>query len=108
MVVFSLFFGKLAKMPSHGLPYPVFYYSALLPWTYFATSLQNATNVMVEQQRADHQSLFSAPGSAHSAVLSGLVDFGDRFRSDRLMAYYRIRSRTYACFCCRSSCCSPC
>src|SRR6266568_8757126 len=51
MVVFSLFFGSLAKMPSHGLPYPVFYYSALLPWTYFAGALQNATNVVVEQQQ---------------------------------------------------------
>ena len=37
MLVFSLFFGKLAKMPTNGLPYPVFYYCALLPWTYFAT-----------------------------------------------------------------------
>src|SRR6184192_3988121 len=42
MLVFSLFFGQLAKIPSHGLPYPVFYYSALLPWMYFSTSLQNS------------------------------------------------------------------
>src|SRR5205085_12204937 len=48
MVVFSLFFGVLARMPSHGLPYPVFYYSALLPWQFFAASLQNATNTVVE------------------------------------------------------------
>ena len=51
MLVFSLFFGKLAKIPSHGLPYPIFYYSALLPWMYFSGALQNATNVVVEQQR---------------------------------------------------------
>src|SRR5579863_7400891 len=51
MVVFSIFFGTLAKIPSHGLPYPVFYYTALLPWTYFASSLQSATNVIVDQQR---------------------------------------------------------
>ncbi len=51
MVVFSLFFGRLAHMPSNGLPYPIFYYSALLPWIYFAGALQNATNTMVEHQR---------------------------------------------------------
>src|SRR5271170_6763231 len=39
MLVFTLFFGRLAKMPSGGLPYPVFYYTALLPWLYFAASL---------------------------------------------------------------------
>src|SRR3954470_22570372 len=41
MVVFSLFFGRLAKIPSHGLPHPIFYYTALLPWTYFAGALQS-------------------------------------------------------------------
>src|SRR5579862_5492349 len=51
MLVFSLFFGRLAKIPSGGLPYPIFYYSALLPWMYFAAAMQNATNVVVEQQR---------------------------------------------------------
>src|SRR5579863_3448908 len=51
MLVFSLFFGKLAKIPANGLPYPVFYYCALLPWIYFAGALQSATNVVVEQQR---------------------------------------------------------
>src|SRR5262250_1592955 len=40
MLMFSLFFGKLAHIPSDGLPYPIFYYSALLPWSYFAFSLQ--------------------------------------------------------------------
>src|SRR3984893_4920384 len=43
MVIFSLFFGKLARMPSEGLPYPIFYYTALLPWIYFSGALQNAT-----------------------------------------------------------------
>ena len=47
MLVFSLFFGKLAHIPSGGLPYPVFYYSALLPWMYFTSSLQNATGKIV-------------------------------------------------------------
>jgi len=48
MLVFSLFFGRLAKLPTNGLPYPIFYYCALLPWSYFATALQNATNVVVD------------------------------------------------------------
>jgi len=51
MIVFSLFFGKLAKIPSQGLPYPIFYYSALLPWMYFATAMQGATNIVVDNQR---------------------------------------------------------
>jgi lipopolysaccharide transport system permease protein len=50
MGVFTIFFGRLAKLPSDGLPYPIFYFSALVPWTYFATALQNTTNVVVENQ----------------------------------------------------------
>src|SRR5205823_4484464 len=41
MLVFSLFFGRLARIPSDGLPYPIFYYCALLPWMYFSAALQN-------------------------------------------------------------------
>src|SRR5215471_2560608 len=51
MMIFTLFFGRLAKMPSEGLPYPLFYYTALLPWMYFASALTNATNTIVEHQR---------------------------------------------------------
>src|SRR5437870_13015182 len=51
MLVFTLFFGRLAKLPSDGLPYPVFYFAALVPWTYFSYSLSSATNVVVENQR---------------------------------------------------------
>jgi len=39
MVVFSIFFGRLAKLPSDGIPYPIFVYAGLLPWTYFANSI---------------------------------------------------------------------
>src|SRR5436189_6292548 len=49
MLVFSLFFGQLAKMPSHGLPYPVFYYSALQSWMYFSTSTPHGRKWNVEQ-----------------------------------------------------------
>jgi lipopolysaccharide transport system permease protein len=79
MVVFSLFFGKLAKMPSHGLPYPVFYYSALLPWMYFAGALQNATNTIIEHQRVITKVYFPRIILPLAAVLSGSVDFAIAF-----------------------------
>ncbi len=79
MVVFSLFFGALARIPSHGLPYPVFYYSALLPWMYFAGALQNATNTVVEQQRVITKVYFPRLVLPLAAVLSGLVDFAIGF-----------------------------
>jgi lipopolysaccharide transport system permease protein len=79
MVVFSLFFGKLAKMPSNGLPYPIFYYSALLPWMYFANALSNATNTMVENQRVITKVYFPRLILPLAAVVSGLVDFAVAF-----------------------------
>jgi len=79
MVVFSLFFGILAKLPSGGLPHPLFYYSALLPWTYFANALQTATNSIVEHQRVVTKVYFPRMLLPLAAVLSGLVDFGIAF-----------------------------
>jgi len=91
MVVFSLFFGKLAKMPSYGLPYPIFYYSALLPWTYFAGALQNATSVVVDEQHIITKVYFPRLVLPLSAVVSGLLDFAIAFVVLLgLMAYYRI------------------
>ncbi len=75
MVIFSLFFGRLARMPSNGLPYPVFYYSALLAWTYFAGALQNATATVVEQQRVITKVYFPRLVLPLAAVISGLLDF---------------------------------
>jgi lipopolysaccharide transport system permease protein len=51
MLIFSLFSGRLAKIPSQGLPYPVFNYCASLPWMYFAAAMHAAPNVVVDQQR---------------------------------------------------------
>ena len=91
MLVFSLFFGKLAKIPSQGLPYPIFYYSALLPWMYFATAMQSATNVVVEQQRVITKIYFPRLVLPIAAVLAGLLDFAISFAVFLvLMAYYRI------------------
>jgi lipopolysaccharide transport system permease protein len=75
MLVFSLFFGRLAKMPSEGLPYPLFYFCALVPWMYFANALTNATNTVVEQERVITKVYFPRVLLPFSAVLSGLVDF---------------------------------
>ncbi|HEV2299753.1 MAG TPA: ABC transporter permease [Candidatus Acidoferrales bacterium] len=92
MVVFTLFFGKLAHIPSGGIPYPVFYYSALLPWLYFAASLQAATNTIVENQRVITKVYFPRLALPISSVLSGLVDFGVGFLLFLvMMVYYGIR-----------------
>lgn len=79
MVVFSLFFGKLARIPSEGIPYPIFAYSALVPWMYFANALSSATNTMVEHQRVITKVYFPRLVLPISAALSGLVDFGIAF-----------------------------
>jgi lipopolysaccharide transport system permease protein len=79
MGVFTLFFGRLAKLPSDGLPYPVFYFAALAPWTYFSTALTSATNVVVENQRVITKVYFPRLILPLSSVMSGLVDFGIAF-----------------------------
>lgn len=74
MLVFSLFFGHLAKIPSGSLPYPVFYFSALLPWTYFAGAVQNVTNSVVEQQNVVTKVYFPRLVLPIAAVIPGLLD----------------------------------
>jgi lipopolysaccharide transport system permease protein len=92
MLMFSLFFGKLAHIPSEGLPYPVFYYSALLPWTYFATALQTSTMAIVGNQHVITKVYFPRLTLPLSAVLSGLVDFAISFAMlVALLLYYGIR-----------------
>jgi lipopolysaccharide transport system permease protein len=92
MLVFSLFFGRLAHLPSDGIPYPIFFYSALLPWMYFAAALQNSTITIVENQRMITKVYFPKLLLPFSAVLSSLVDFGISFLMFiALMIYYGIR-----------------
>jgi len=79
MLVFTLFFGRLARLPSEGLPYPVFYFAALVPWMYFAYSLQTTTSVVVENQRLITKVYFPRLILPISATLSGLVDFAIGF-----------------------------
>jgi lipopolysaccharide transport system permease protein len=79
MLVFTLFFGRLAKLPSDGLPYPVFYFAALVPWTYFAYALQMTTNVVVDNQHLITKVYFPRLILPISTALSGLVDFAIGF-----------------------------
>ncbi len=75
MILFTLFFGKLAKLPSDGLPYPIFYFSGLLPWMYFAGALQGATHSIVQHQNIITKVYFPRLILPLSGVLSGLIDF---------------------------------
>lgn len=91
MVVFSLFFGRLAHIPSNGLPHSVFYYSGLLAWIYFAGALQNSTNTMVDNQRVITKVYFPRLLLPMAAVTSGLVDLAIGFVVFLgMLAYYRI------------------
>jgi lipopolysaccharide transport system permease protein len=75
MVVFSLFFGKLAKVPSDGLPYPIFAYAALVPWTFFANGLSQSSNSLVGNANLIKKVYFPRLVVPFSSVISGLVDF---------------------------------
>ncbi len=75
MVVFSLIFGRLAKIPSDGIPYPIFSFAALVPWTLFATGLAQSSNSLVGQQNLIKKVYFPRLIIPISAILSGLVDF---------------------------------
>jgi lipopolysaccharide transport system permease protein len=79
MIVFAIFFGLLAKMPSDGLPYPVFVLCALLPWQLFAYALTQSSNSVVAEQRLVSKVYFPRLIIPLASVLSGLVDFGIAF-----------------------------
>ena len=91
MIVFSVFFGRLAKMPSDGIPYPVFAYAALLPWQLFAYALGESGNSLISNQGLITKVYFPRLVIPISAVLAGLVDFGIAFAVLLvLMLYYGI------------------
>ena len=79
MVVFSLFFGRLAKVPSDGIPYPIFAFAALVPWTFFANGLTESSNSLVGSSNLIKKVYFPRLTVPISSVLSGLVDFGLAF-----------------------------
>ena len=79
MLIFSLFFGRLAKVPSDGIPYPLFSYAALVPWTFFANSLNQSANSLVGSANLITKVYFPRVLIPTAPVLAGLVDFGLSF-----------------------------
>lgn len=89
MAVFALFFGRLARIPSDGIPYPVFAFCALLPWQLFAHALSSSANSLVTNERLVTKVYFPRLVLPIASVMSGLVDFGIAFLALLvLMAYY--------------------
>jgi len=75
MVVFSLFFGRLAKMPSDGIPYPIFSYTALVPWTFFANGLNQSSNSLISSARLITKIYFPRLAIPIATIFAGVVDF---------------------------------
>jgi lipopolysaccharide transport system permease protein len=91
MLVFTLLFGTLGRMPSDGIPYPLFYFGALLPWTYFAATLSTSGNSLVVNANLLTKVYFPRVILPTSAAVSGLVDFAiGSVLLLAIMGYYRI------------------
>ena len=75
MLIFSLFFGRLAKMPSDGIPYPIFSFAALVPWTFFSLGLAQASNSLVGSGHLIKKVYFPRLIIPIATVLSAVVDF---------------------------------
>ncbi|MFQ5604265.1 MAG: ABC transporter permease [bacterium] len=88
MVVFSLFFGKFAKIPSDGVPYPIFAFAALVPWTFFANGLNMASNSLVASANMIKKVYFPRLIIPVSSVMAGVVDFVLAFLVLLLMMLY--------------------
>jgi lipopolysaccharide transport system permease protein len=91
MLVFTIFFGRLAKVPSDGIPYPLFSYSALLAWQLFAYSITESSNSVVGNERLITKVYFPRLVIPMASILAGLVDFGIAFiLVIGMMFYYRV------------------
>lgn len=75
MVVFSLFFGRLASVPSDGIPYPLFSYAALVPWTFFANALMESSNSLVTNSNLIKKIYFPRLLVPMASVIAGIIDF---------------------------------
>jgi lipopolysaccharide transport system permease protein len=75
MLVFAIFFGRMAGVPSGDLPYPLFAYAGLLPWTFFATAITNAGNSIVGSERLVTKIYFPRLAMPFAAVGAAVVDF---------------------------------
>ena len=91
MVVFTIFFGNLAKMPSDGIPYPIFAYCGLVPWQLFAYALTQSSNRIVEDAQVITKVYFPRLIVPLASVIAGLVDFSIAFGAlVTMMLYYDI------------------
>ena len=79
MVVFSVFFGRLAGIPSDGVPYPIFSFAGLVPWTFFANSLNQSSNSLVSSANLIQKVYFPRLAVPIATVFSGIVDFALAF-----------------------------
>ncbi|MBI3402952.1 MAG: ABC transporter permease [Acidobacteria bacterium] len=95
MLVFSLFFGKLAKVPSEGVPYPVFTLAALVPWTFFSNGLTQSSNSLVGNANLITKVYFPRLIVPVATILSGVIDFVLAFVVLlAMMAYYHLTPAT--------------
>ncbi|HSE30144.1 MAG TPA: ABC transporter permease [Pyrinomonadaceae bacterium] len=91
MLIFSLFFGRLVKVPSDGIPYPLFAFAALVPWTFFANGLNQSSNSLVSSANLLKKVYFPRLTIPLATVLAGVVDFVLAFAVLLLlMAFYRV------------------
>jgi lipopolysaccharide transport system permease protein len=91
MLIFTLLFGKLGSMPSDGIPYPLFYFAALLPWTYFSATLSTSGNSLVANANLLTKVYFPRVILPTSAAVSGLVDLAvGSVLLFAIMGYYRL------------------
>lgn len=79
MIVFSIFFGRLAKVPSDGIPYPIFSYVALVPWTFFANGMNQGSSSLVSSSNLIKKVYFPRLAIPIATVLSGIIDFALAF-----------------------------
>ncbi len=75
MVLFTFVFGKVARLPSEGVPYPIFTYTAMLPWIYFSSAAQNSMGSLVAEMGVISKIYFPRLIMPISATVAGLIDF---------------------------------
>jgi len=91
MLIFSVFFGRLVKVPSDGIPYPLFAFTALVPWTFFANGLNQSSNSLISSANLLKKVYFPRLAIPIATVLAGVVDLILAFVVLLLlMAYYRV------------------
>ena len=74
MVIFTVLFGRIAKMPSNGIPYPILVFAAMLPWQFFANSLSEASNSLIANTNLISKVYFPRLIIPAGSVITGLVD----------------------------------